>query len=147
MQIVATYLVGFCLGLPFTWGILISIPLLIPTALLFISIGLILGATCKVGPISGIGTILINICTLISGAWFDLSLVSGNFLGKVAYALPFAHSVDATRELIQGKAFNYNHLYFIIGYAVVFVVASAIVFYFRIKGKALHKSKSKVQDN
>lgn len=138
LQMVFLFAIGFVFGLQFSWGILLSFLILLVIAFIMISIGVILGITCSESQISGIGTILINAFTLFSGAWFDLNLMGG-FVKTFGYSMPFAHSVDAVREILTNSAFDYTHLIFILGYAVLIGAVSIFVFYKKIKGKNVHR--------
>lgn len=145
IQIIVTYSIGFILGLPFTWGILISIPFLIPMAFIFIALGIMMGASLNEGQISGIGTLFINLATLFSGAWFDYEIMGG-FVKTFCLVLPFARAVSGTRELISGQAFNFDNLYVLLAYAIVVCFISFLVFYIKLKGKTIHSSIKKQKD-
>jgi len=64
----------------------------------------------------------------LSGTWFDLSLVGGAFK-TIAYVLPFANAVDATRAALSG---NYSDilkpLLIVIAYAIGIFAVAIIVF-------------------
>lgn len=137
LQMIFIFAIGFLFGLQFTWGILLSVLILLVIALIMISIGVILGILCSENQISGIGTILINVFTLFSGAWFDLNFMGG-FVKMFGYSMPFAHGVDAVRELLTNSAFDYTHLIFIFGYALLLGAASVFIFYKKLKGKSVH---------
>jgi ABC-2 type transport system permease protein len=66
-----------------------------------IGIGMILGSLFTESQVAGVGSIMIIIISLFSGAWMDLKMVGGIF-EKVGYALPFAHAIDASRAMING---------------------------------------------
>lgn len=74
------------------------------------------------------GAVLTNLTVWLSGAWFDLDLVGGWF-EKLAYSLPFAHAVDASRAAIVGDYSSIMpHLWWVIGYAIVAMLIAIIVF-------------------
>lgn len=129
LQIAISFIAAFFLGLPVNVNVLLSFIVLIPTAVLFIGIGLLAGSIFNEKQVSGIcGALLTNLSAWLSGIWFDLNLIGGWFKG-IAYALPFAHAVDAGRAAISG---NYSsilpHFWWVIGYAVIIMVIAAIVF-------------------
>ena len=69
-----------------------------------------------------------NLSAWLSGTWFDLDLVGGVFK-KIAYALPFAHAVDAGRAAVSGDfAAIMPHLWWVIGYALAALLAAVLVF-------------------
>lgn len=66
-----------------------------------ISLGVLLGAMFTVGQVSAVGSLLITVISLMSGAWMDLRMVGGIF-EQIGYAMPFAHAVDAARSVLAG---------------------------------------------
>ena len=131
---VATYAVAIILGLDVSLNILISILFLIPTALLYIGIGLLCGSVLNDKQVGGIcGALLTNLSAWLSGIWFDLALVGGVFK-KIAYALPFVHSVQMQRAVIAGDFSEvFSHLAWVMGYAVVIIIAAVLAFLRQMK--------------
>lgn len=134
-QIIICFLTAFLLGMQQGLNVLVAVIVLIPASLVFIGIGLLAGSIFndkQVGPICG--GLLINVAAWLSDTWFDLSLVGGAF-EKIAYSLPFAHAVEATRASIS---MNYSeifpHLWWVIGYAVVIMFFAVIDFKKKIEG-------------
>jgi len=126
------------LGLKLSVNVLLVLVVLFPVALLFIGIGLLGGTLLNDKQVSGIcGTLLTNLSAWLSGAWFDLKLVGGAF-EKIAYLLPFAHAVDAGKAALAGDyASILPHLLWVIGYAVVFLVAAIVVFQRKMKNATM----------
>ena len=90
------------LGLPPSWNLLAVVASLIPSALLFIALGLLCGVLFSDKQVGGIcGAILTNATAWLAGIWFDLSLVGGPFQ-TVAYALPFVHGADGAKAALAG---------------------------------------------
>lgn len=123
------FITAFFLGLEVSVNVLVVLLIMVPTAIIFIGIGLLVGTLFNDKQVGAIcGALLTNLSAWLSGTWFDLSLVGGWFKG-IAYVLPFAHAVDAGRAALKG---NYSemipHLYWVIGYAVVIMVIAVIVF-------------------
>ena len=131
---VATYAVAIILGLDVSLNILISILFLIPIALLYIGIGLLCGSVLNDKQVGGIcGALLTNLSAWLSGIWFDLDLVGGVFK-KIAYALPFVHSVEMQRAVIAGDfSAVFSHLAWVMGYAVVIIIAAVLAFLRQMK--------------
>lgn len=135
IQMVISYIAAYFLGLTFNFNVLLSILVLLPTAILFIGFGLLVGSLFN-EKIVGIicGALLTNLSAWLSGAWFDLSLIGGWF-EKIAYLLPFAHAVDAGRAAIAGDYLAITpHLWWTIGYAVVIMFLAIIVFQKKMGG-------------
>ena len=128
-QALLCYLVAGLLGMQLTANVLLAILVSLPAAALFIGIGLLCGSVFNDKQVGGIcGALLTNLSAWLSGTWFDLDLVGGAFK-KIAYALPFAHAVDAGRAAMSGEfAAIMMHLWWVIGYAVVALVAAVLVF-------------------
>ena len=131
---VATYLFAVILKLEITVNILLSVILLIPIALLYIGLGLLCGSVFNDKQVGGIcGALLTNLSAWLSGIWFDLDLVGGAFQ-KVAYALPFVHSVEMQRSIIAGNYSDiFPHLWWVLGYAIAVLCAAVLLFLRQMK--------------
>jgi ABC-2 type transport system permease protein len=134
VQAIVCFLAAFFLGLTVSANVLLAIVVLIPTAALFIGIGLLAGSVFSEKAVGVIcGALLANVSAWLSGTWFDLNLV-GNGFKAVAYALPFAHAVYATRAALTGDyPAIIPHLIWVIGYAVLILVVAIAVFSARMK--------------
>ena len=94
--------VSVALGLPPSWNLPVVVASLIPSALLFIALGLLCGTLFNDKQVGGMcGAILTNVTAWLAGIWFDLSLVGGPFQ-TVAYALPFVHGVEGAKAALTG---------------------------------------------
>ena len=90
------------LGLPLSWNLPAVVLSLIPSALLFIALGLLCGTLFNDKQVGGMcGAILTNVTAWLAGIWFDLSLIGGPFQA-VAYALPFVHGVEGAKAALAG---------------------------------------------
>ena len=128
-QTVICYLCAALLGMQMTLNVLLAVVTTIPAALLFIGIGLLCGSVFNDKQVGGIcGALLTNVSAWLSGTWFDLNLVGGVFK-QIAYALPFAHAVEAGRAAVAG---DYGaimpHLWWVIAYAAVVFALAVVVF-------------------
>ena len=128
-QCVVCYLIALVLGLTWTWSILYAILFIIPVALLFVALGLLCGSVFTDKQVGGIcGALLTNLSAWLSGIWFDLELVGGVFR-KIAYALPFVHAVELERAALRGEIGDARpHLLWVLGYALVTVIAAVLLF-------------------
>lgn len=99
----------------------IGVALLVFTllAVICICLGITFGALFTVNQTSGIGSIFITAIGLFSGVWMNLKVVGGVF-ETIGYALPFAHAVDASREILAGASLAdvTANLYWVTAYAV-----------------------------
>lgn len=90
------------LGLPLSWNLLAVVASLIPSALLFIALGLLCGTLFNDKQVGGMcGALLTNVTAWLAGIWFDLSLMGGGFK-TFAYLLPFAHGADGAKAALAG---------------------------------------------
>ena len=90
------------LGLPLSWNLPAVVLSLIPSALLFIALGLLCGVLFNDRQVGGVcGAILTNVTAWLAGIWFDLSLIGGPFQA-VACALPFVHGVEGAKAALAG---------------------------------------------
>jgi ABC-2 type transport system permease protein len=128
-QSLICYIVAFFLGLPVSINVLVALVVQIPSALLFISIGLWAGSVLTDKQVGGIcGALLTNLSAWLSGTWFDLALVGGAF-NAIAQALPFVHATEAAKAAMAG---NYTaimpHLWWVLGYTAVVTVLAIMAF-------------------
>ena len=129
IQIVIIYTIGFIVGLSFTINVVMSILFLLLVALLFIGFGLLLGSLLKDQQVGPVSSILIQVVAFLSGMWFSLDLVGGAFKA-IGYMLPFAHSVDMIRLILQGK---YSEILFNLLIVSIYVLLSVIAAIFSFK--------------
>jgi len=128
-QCLFCYLVALFLGLEPSLNIIAATLLILPVALLFISLGLLCGSVFNDKQVGGIcGALLTNLAAWLSGIWFDLDLVGGVFR-DVAYILPFVHAVEMERAALIG---NFGavlpHLLWVLAYAVIIILAAVLLF-------------------
>lgn len=133
-QSLICYLCAFILGLQPTKHVIIALLMIIPVSLIFIAIGLLCGSLLNDKQVGGLcGALLTNLTAWLSGTWFDLSLVGGAFK-KVAYALPFVHSVDMGKAILAGSYSGiFPHLWWVLAYGVVLLIVSIWTFRGRMK--------------
>lgn len=117
------------LGLPLTWNLLAVVVSLIPSALLFIALGLLCGVLFNDKQVGGMcGAILTNVTAWLAGIWFDLSLMGEGFK-TVCYALPFAHGADAAKAALAGDWTALpNHLLMVSAWTIATLIAAVLLF-------------------
>ena len=121
-QVVVCYATGLLLGMDIT-NIGLSIMIFFFMAVTCISIGIILGALLTLNQISGLGSLIVTMVSLFSGAWMDLKMIGGIF-EKVGYSMPFAYSIDALKALSKGASFGeiQSNLIWVLIYTVIFFI-------------------------
>ena len=134
LQGIICYIVALILGLSPTVNILYAVAGLLPVAILYIAIGLLCGSVFTDKQVGGIcGALLTNLSAWFSGIWFDLELVGGVFK-KIAYRLPFVHSVEMERAILKGDfAQIFPHLWWVLGYGVVLFALAVFLFLRQMK--------------
>ena len=121
-------------GLEPGWNLLVCLAALLPSALLFIALGLLLGTALPTpSAVGGISSLIINVCALLSGTWFPMDLIGGAFR-KICDALPFIHAVNAAKAAVAGDfAALPAELAWVLGYAVVIFALAALLFRRKMK--------------
>ena len=134
LQCAVCYLAAIPLGLSVTVRILWAILSILPVSLLYIAIGLLCGSVLTDKQVGGIcGALLTNLSAWLSGIWFDLALIGGTFQ-TIAHALPFVHAVEMERAILAGDfAGIFPHLWWVLGYAAVTLVAAILCFLRQMK--------------
>ena len=134
IQSILCYVFAIILGLEFSVNILYSILFLIPIAIFYIALGLLCGSLFTDKQVGGIcGALLTNVSAWLSGIWFDLELVGGVFR-EIAYLLPFVHAVNMQRAVLIGDFSNiFVDLLWVLGYGIVLLVMSILVFLKQMK--------------
>lgn len=135
LQGVICLLYAGILGMDLNVNFFMTLVTLIPTALLYIGFGILFGTIFTYKQVGGVSSVLVNVAALLSGTWFDLSMVGGAF-HTVCYILPFAHAVDMCRAALLG---NYAaipaHLWVVCAYAVVVFALSVLLFRSKMRVK------------
>jgi ABC-2 type transport system permease protein len=128
------FIVAFFFKLPVTVNVLMTFAALIPAAILFIGFGLLFGSIFTDKQVGGVFSIFAWLIALLSGMWIDLNMIGGK-LKTIAYALPFAHAVDAAKVALKGEySLIYPHLLWVIGYTVIIFIIAVLVFRKKMKG-------------
>lgn len=100
-QCVSVYLLAILFGLQFDVNILLGILLSLPSAFMYIALGLLLGSCIGDKAVSGISSLFVNLAALLSGMWFDLSMIGKTF-SDVMHFLPFANAFDVMTFAMAG---------------------------------------------
>lgn len=101
IQMTACYVTALLLGMSVTLDAIPAFGVLAIISLLYIGFGLFFGTFFTDRQVGAMFAIFVNITTWLSGTWFELDMIGGPFQ-TVAYLLPFAHAVDASRAIFAG---------------------------------------------
>ena len=133
-QTVVCYFAAVILGLEITVNLLYAILAVLPVSVLHIALGLLCGSVLNDKQVGGVcGALLTNLSGWLAGVWFDLELVGGVFK-KIAHALPFVHGVELGRCALAGEWLQaLPHLWWVMGYAVAFLLIAVLLFLRQMK--------------
>ncbi len=133
-QLLICILAGLCFGLTPSLRLLLLIPAMLPAAVFFIAAGLILGCLFSDKAVGGVGSIFVNLATILAGVWFPLDLMEGGVFYKLSHLLPFVHMVKAGTAAMAGDfAALWPHLLWSVGYGLLMALLSILVFSRRMR--------------
>jgi len=134
-QILVSFIVGALLGASFS-NVFISLLVFLLVAIICISLGIILGSLLSLNQVTGVGSLLVTAIGLFCGAWAPLKLMGGAF-ETIAYSLPFAHGVDASKGLLSGSGFRdiSDSFYIVLIYSVLSLILAILSFKGTMKKK------------
>src|SRR5690625_4916319 len=134
LQSAICFLTGVILGMPVSVNILFSIVALIPVAVLFISIGLMMGSVLSPKQMNGAGAILTNSVLFLGGIMIPLNTIGGTFQ-TICNLLPFVHAVDLVQSVLSDNYSEiFQHLWWVLGYTAVIFILAVIFFKKKMKG-------------
>lgn|SRR5690625_4299027 len=134
LQSAICFLTGVILGMPVSVNILFSIVALIPVAVLFISIGLMMGSVLSQKQMNGAGAILTNSVLFLGGIMIPLNTIGGTFQ-TICNLLPFVHAVDLVQSVLSDNYSEvFQHLWWVLGYTAVIFILAVIFFKKKMKG-------------
>ena len=126
--------ISLCFGMPFDINFLLAFLYLIPSACLYILLGIFIGTICKnekqTGPIS---SIIITLVGIFGGVFMPLDQIGGG-LYTIINILPFSHSVEIASNLFTiGADCIYPHILWLLGYSLLIIVLTYLLL--RIQNK------------
>ncbi len=135
-QTVIFYLISLIFGLRLNANLIVSIIFLLPTALFYISTGLLIGVLVKnekqAGPLS---SIIISGAGMLGGVFMPIEAIGGTFLTVSKY-LPFYNGVNVAKQALLG---NFKEILsgglIVFAYAVIIFFLSAVFFNRHVKKK------------
>lgn len=107
LQLLITFAASFVTAavvgtkLPVT-GVLLSLICLLPSAIMFISVGMIFGTLIGEKAAPGICSIIITVVGMVGGVWMDVDNMKGVIL-SVSRVFPFYHGVKLARLALAGE--------------------------------------------
>ncbi|MBT8164584.1 MAG: ABC transporter permease [Acidimicrobiia bacterium] len=133
IQAAVIFGIGVLFGLEVAGSILLVMLVLLLVAILFIALGMIIGAlfTFKQVPFA---YMVILLLAIFGGAWVDIEAIGGVFK-TVGDLFPFAHALAAARDVMldgAGLGDIAGDLYWVLGYTVVIVGLAVLAFRHRM---------------
>ncbi len=129
IQGIVLFGIGVFLGLEVKGNVGLVVLVILLIAVFYIALGMALGSLLPVAPLSGAYAVVL-LLTIFGGAWMDLDAIGGVFQ-TVGNVLPFAHALDASRDvMINGAGLDAVaiDLYWILGYTLATVALALITF-------------------
>ena len=129
VQIVVIFAVGALLGLEMSGNAALAFLVLFVMSIGYIGLGMILGSVFTYTQASLVW-IVVMLLTVFGGAWMDLAEIGGG-LQSAMDVLPFAHALDATRDVIvhgAGFADIATDFYWVLAYTVAFFFLGVLLF-------------------
>ena len=117
--VVISLISGYSLNIA---GLLFTVVAVIPSALMFSSIGFLFGAFFNEKAAPGICSIIISLGAMVGGIWFDVEGVGG-FMYKLGKCLPFLYATKLARSAI---ALNFGIKEFLLPLGVVVFASIAL---------------------
>ena len=115
-------------------GIILSCISLLPAAVFFISAGLFFGTLLSDKSAPPCSSILISLCGIMGGIWFDLNNVpDDNVFAIICRILPFSHATDAARAALSGDLSGiWIHIAICSAWAIALLIAAVLTFKWRM---------------
>lgn len=134
-QIAVVYASGALLGLEIAGNAGLVFLVLVVMAVGYIGLGMLLGSVLTSKQV-GMTYAVVLIPTIFSGTWFELEVFGEGFT-RAMNALPFAHALDAARDVMvdgAGLGAIAADLYWVVGYSVAFLALGVFAFSRRMAG-------------
>lgn len=136
-QNILCMIAAMCMGLTPTVHILSMAVGLLPTACLFIALGLLFGSMLSEKAVGGIcGALLTNLSGWLSGTWFSIEMIGGVF-EKICKVLPFYPSALAAKALLNGQWRDaFGNMAIVSAWAVAISIATILIVNCKMKRDA-----------
>lgn len=133
-QSIICMLAAIPMGAKFSINIFAMAVGLLPTACLYIALGLLLGSVLSEKAVGGVcGALLTNVSGWLSGTFFSIELIGGAF-EKVCKVLPFYPSAKGAKALLEGRwADAIGDIAIVSAWAVVAAICAILVFTKKMK--------------
>lgn len=132
---IESLIISFIVGIEIDiFGILLSVIILIPSAVMFVGFGILFGSLFSDKSAPAISSIIISLSSFVGGIWFDADNAGGVML-KISKCLPFYYCTKTAR-LSTAMNFENFSIPIIIVIACSALVTALAIWIFRTKMKA-----------
>lgn len=128
VQTVLFLLCSCILGLEFSYKLAIAFLYLIPSAVLYVVLGVLIGTIVRNGKQAGpVCSIIISGTSMLGGVFMPIDNMGA--FSTIANLLPFSHSVKIATGVFNGDfACIYPHILWVIGYAVLLFTITVLIY-------------------
>lgn len=128
IQSILFFIVALTLGLSFSLNIIITILIMIPVSLLYISLGILIGSIVNDKAAPGIGSIVIQLVSFTSGMYFSTEQM-GSVIKYISMFLPFKYSVNIARSALNGVLCdNVDSIIILLIFVICIYIICSIIF-------------------
>ena len=128
IQEVLFILLALVLGLNLSVNLIFAIFLGVIISLLYIAFGILLGTLVSDKAAPGISSVIVQLVAFTSGMYFSSDLIGG-FFNTICNILPFKHSVDILKSIINGSFENITFSLIVFALYLIVAVILAIIFF------------------
>ena len=124
------------LDLPFSWGVMLAALASLPVSLLFIGLGILLGAVTGEKSAPGVASVVVQLVAFTGGMYFDGEMV-GDFFATLCRILPFSAATDLLKILLNSTGEHVARAVITVGIWTVAVLILAVCLFRRnmLRGK------------
>ena len=114
-------------------NVLVCILVMIPSAIMFIGLGILFGTLFNEKAAPGIGSLIITLTCMMGGVFMDVDSLSGG-LKSICYKLPFYNGVKVARMAVNGNNSEIlKSLIIVLIYSIVIYILSVVLFKKKMK--------------
>lgn len=127
-QTIIFFAVALCFGLGLSANILMAILYLVPSMMMYVALGILLGTFCKTEKQAGpICSIIISVVGMLGGVFMPVAEMGT--IAQIANILPFIHSVEIGAVALAGNfGAIFPHILWVLGFALVFWILANVIY-------------------
>lgn len=131
IQIILFFIVAIILGLEMSVNVILTMLILIPTSLLFVALGILIGCITNDRQAPVFCSLIVQLIAFTSGMWFSIDMV-GSVYKLICKILPFSHTIDLTRTFLLNNGSIIEPLIVVLIYTIFIYILAIITFKKRI---------------